>query len=261
MIRRLAELPGPALAERLGPGSIVVQPIGAIEHHGPHLPLACDAIIAEAVAEAAVERAASAGVDAWLLPTISIGKSDEHAWAAGTVWLEPETLLEVVDAVGRMVASTPARRLLFVNGHGGNAALLEVACRRIRREHRIATFVSATGVQHAGTGRDGEPDEFGYGVHAGHSETSVMLHLRPELVHLEAARRAVPEHLAGFARIGFRGTPVSFGWLSDDFGPDGVIGDPTGATAEFGRRYVDAAVTGLVASFGEIARFSPRPEA
>ena len=85
-----------------------------------------------------------------------------------------------------------------------------------------------------------------------------MLHLRPDLVRLELGERSVPEHLASFARVGF-GKEVSFGWLSDDFGTDGTLGDPTGATAERGKREYEAMVAAAAASLTEVAAFEPRP--
>ena len=96
------------------------------------------------------------------------------------------------------------------------------------------------------------------GIHAGIEETSVMLHLRPDLVPLELGKRSVPEHLASFERVGF-GKPVSFGWLSDDFGTDGTLGDPTGATAEHGKQKYEAMIATAAQSLAEIARFDPRP--
>ena len=84
-----------------------------------------------------------------------------------------------------------------------------------------------------------------------------MLHLRPDLVRLELGVRSVPEHLAGYERVGF-GKPVSFAWLSDDFGTDGTIGDPTGATAEHGKQRYEAMVEAAASSLREIARFDPR---
>jgi creatinine amidohydrolase len=95
------------------------------------------------------------------------------------------------------------------------------------------------------------------GIHGGHSETSLMLHLRPELVHLELAGCRVPEGLREFDLIGF-GKPVSFGWTSDDFGPDGYIGDPTGATAEHGKLLFELAVARLAAVIVEASRFTTR---
>ncbi|MBC7725370.1 MAG: creatininase family protein [Burkholderiaceae bacterium] len=256
--RLLAELSGPAVASRLTADSIVVLPTGAIEHHGAHLPLATDALIAEAVATAAVRRAADAGLDVWLLPTLSFTKSDEHHWAPGTMWLGYEAMMATLVDLGRSVAATPARTLVFLNGHGGNTAMLNVANRELRRRFGLQTFTMGAGHVRAGTGQDGEPDELGMGIHAGYGETSLLLHLRPDLVDMGLAERNVPEHLAQFSRIGFNGFPVSFGWTSDDFGPSGVVGDPTGSTARAGAEFFETSVVNAVASLEEISRFTPR---
>lgn len=255
----LADLPGSRVRDTLSDATVLVQPIGAIEHHGPHLPLRTDALVAEAVATAGVERAVAAGLDVWLLPTLSVGKSDEHAWAPGTLWLSADTLLAVLRDLGRSVVATGARKLVFVNGHGGNAALLQVANRELRRLFGLQTFTMPAGLQHAGRGVDGEPDERGFGIHAGWAETSVVLHLAPDLVDPAAFARNVPDGLADFALLGFNARPVTFGWLSDDFGPTGVIGDPTGASAAAGARMVEEATAFVAAALGEVARFPLLP--
>jgi len=103
------------------------------------------------------------------------------------------------------------------------------------------------------------PDERGFGIHGGHGETSLILHLRPDLVDMTLADRWVPDHMANLEYIKFNGGPVSFGWLSNDFGPSGVIGDATGATAEHGRTIFDRAVANGVASLTEIAGFRHEP--
>jgi len=256
MSRLLAELSGPATARVLRADSVLVVPTGAMEHHGPHLPLITDALIAECVATAAVERGAAAGLDVWQLPTLTYTKSDEHSWASGTMWLSARTLMDTLVDIGRSVATTPARRLVFLNGHGGNTALLGVALREIRRLHGLLTFSMPAGMQIAGAGGSGEPDEHGLGIHAGYAETSLVLHLRPDLVDMTQARRTVPEHIAAMTHLGFNGTTAQFGWLSNDFGPDGVIGDPTGATAAAGSVLFDASVARAVDVLTEIAAFS-----
>lgn len=259
MTRLLAELPGPRVRQALDEGSILVLPVGAVEHHGPHLPLVTDALVAEAVAAAAVDRAAGAGLDVWRLPTLTVTKSDEHDWAPGTLWLSADTLLAVLRDLGRSVAATGAKKLVLLNGHGGNAALLQVANRELRRLFGLQPFTMPTGTQRDGDGRDGRPDELGFGIHGGWSETALMLHLAPRLVDASAFARSVPEHLAGFELLGFNGRPVSFGWLSDDFDPSGVIGDPTGATAEAGAGLFEEGVGFAVAALTEIDRFPLHP--
>ena len=250
--RRLAELRAPQLADALSDRSVLVQPLGAIEQHGPHLPYNTDALIAERVAAATVD-AVAGEVDVWLLPTLAYTKSNEHAWSPGTIWLSATTLLAVLDDIGRCVAATPARKLVFLNSHGGNSALVGVANRELRLHHGLLTFLAHPGVppDQGGTSAEGE---LGMGIHGGTDETSLMLHLAPELVDTAAATRNVPEALAGNRYVRFGG-PVGFGWLSSDFGPAGHIGDPTAADAGRGRELFDGAVRAFGEALTEIDRF------
>lgn len=257
--RKLAELAGSAVASTLTADSVIILPTGAIEHHGPHLPLVTDALLAEAMATAAVEQGVAEGLDLWLLPTLTYTKSDEHHWAPGTMWLNYDTLMSTLVDLGRSVAATPAKKLVFMNGHGGNSALLQVANRELRRRFGLVTFAMPAGLQTAGTGGADGANELGQGIHAGHGETSLVLHVRPDLVDMSLAERHVPEHLAQLEYIGINRKPVSFGWLSNDFGPTGVVGDPTQASAEAGRAIFEASVAGSVAALHEIAAFRHLP--
>jgi len=250
--RRLSELRASDLLDHLTEESILVLPLGAIEQHGPHLPFNTDLEIARACAEAVVEQVGDEH-DLWLLEPLAFTKSNEHAGTPGTFWLGPETLLRVLDDIGRSMSATPAKKLAFLNGHGGNSSLINVACRELRLHHGLETFLLHPNVPPDQGGPSTE-EELGFGIHGGVGETSMMLHLRPELVRMDLASRNVPEHLADNDHVKFGGT-VSFGWLANDFGPDGHIGDPTGATPERGKQSFDAAVSRLSAAFGEIANF------
>ena len=249
---RWENLKGPEITTAIGPESIVLWPIGAVEQHGPHLPLAVDHVIAEEVANG-VAAAAPPELDLWLLPTLSVSKSNEHAWSPGTLWLSATTLLAVVADTARSVATTAAERLVFLNAHGGNSSLLNVACREIRLQHGLRTFLTHPSLP-ADQGGGSAESEMGMGIHGGHDETSVMLHLRPDLVDMSKATRQVPEELDSNRYVRFGGS-VTFGWLSNDFGPDGHIGDPTGATADHGRVLYESAVSAIVAQLHEIAAF------
>ncbi len=242
----------PELERLVGDRSILVQPLGAIEQHGPHLPFNTDLLIAERVTEAAVARV-GAELDVWLLPPLAYTKSNEHAWSAGTIWLSATTLLAVLDDIGRCVAMTPARRLVFMNGHGGNSALVGVANRELRLNHGLMTFLAHPGVP-PDQGGASPADESGMGIHGGTDETSLMLHLAPDLVDMSLATRNVPEELTSNRHVRFGGT-VGFGWLSNDFGPGGHIGDPTSATARRGAELFEAAVTAFCEALAEIATF------
>jgi creatinine amidohydrolase len=254
MTRELIELTGPVLASTLTADSVVVLPTGAIEHHGPHLPLATDWLMADMISKAIVDEAAAQGQDVWRLPALAYTKSDEHHWAPGTMWLNAETLFDTVVDIGRSLANTPARTIVFYNGHGGNIALLQVALRELRRRFGLRTFLMGTGM----AGGDGEngPDEQGFGVHGGHSETSMIMHLRPDLVDASKVDRWIPSNMTELRYVKFNGGPVHFGWLSDDFGPEGVVGDASAANASWGAELYDTAIRNGVAQLAEIARFS-----
>lgn len=250
--RRLEDLAAPAVSAAVTVGSTLILPIGAVEQHGPHLPLSVDHVIAHETATAVVERVGEE-LDLWLLPTLAVSKSNEHAWSPGTLWLSAETMLAVLDDLGRSVAGTGAQRLVFLNGHGGNSSLLNVACRDLRLEHGLKTFLVHPFVPPDQGGRSPE-GELEMGIHGGHDETSVMLHLRPDLVDMTRATRRIPDALADNEFVRFGGS-VSFGWLSDDFGPDGHIGDPTTATAEDGALIFAAIVDLVCRQMSEITRF------
>ncbi len=251
MRRHLAELRLPDLG-RLSESSILIQPVGAIEQHGPHLPFDTDLVIPSRTAEALVERVGD-DLDLWMLPPMAYSKSNEHSWAPGTVWLSARTLLAVLDDIGRSVAGLPAKKLVFLNGHGGNSALLNVACRDILLEHGLQTFLMHPMLP-PDQGGASAPTELGMGIHGGHDETSLMLHLAPDSVAPSLPPAVIPEHLADNRYVRFGG-PVSFGWRSDDFSHEGHIGDPSGASARDGAALFEAIVGHLSAALEEVARF------
>ncbi len=253
---RLEELTGPAAAAALGDNATVLVPIGAIEQHGPHLPLSVDWIIADEVAKAVIDQV-GAEAPVWLLPTLPFSKSNEHAWSAGTIWLSQSTMMSVLDDIGRCVAASGAKRIVFLNGHGGNSTLLNVACRELRLAHGLLTFLVHPFVPPAYAPPD--PDamnsaELGMGIHGGFDETSVMLHLQPDVVDMTKAVRNVPEWMTEREHVKFGGS-VQFGWLSNDFGTDGHIGDPTGATAERGAQLFEESVSFIIDQLRDIVDF------
>lgn len=250
--RRYEDLTGPEIKERITASSILLLPVGATEQHGPHLPLSVDAVIAHETATAVVA-ACGEELDVWQLPTLAISKSNEHAWSPGTLYLSPDTLLALLRDIGRSVASTPVKRLVLLNGHGGNTTHLGTALRELRLEFGLQTFLMHPSLPPAYGGSSTE-EELGMGIHGGRNETSVFMHLRPDQVDLSKAGRKVPEALAENKHVKFGGS-VSFGWLSNDFDAEGYIGDPTGANAELGKQLFENAVATLVEAMAEIKTF------
>lgn len=235
--------------------ALVVQPIGAVEQHGPHLPVMTDAYVAERIAALAAD---VAGTGVWLLPPLHYGKSTEHLGWAGTMSLSSETLLAVLRDVGRSVAASGFTRLAFVNGHGGNPALLDVAARDIRTETGLLVFPVTTG-------RLGVPPGIGlpdaeFSIHGGHVETSVMLHLAPDAVRMDravAGGTQLPALYPAGGELSLEGA-LPTAWVSDDLTTNGVIGDPRSATAEIGKEIVGHWTGRLATAYRQMTEFAFR---
>lgn len=241
--RVLGELTFQDAARSLRETSILCLPLGAIEQHGPHLPLNTDGIIAEALTGRLLERWGDK-FDLWQLPTLSIGLSREHDWAAGTLSLSITGFVAYLrDLAGTIVRSLPARNLAIINGHGGNRGILENLLHELRGDFGLNAVV----LHPFDLGRGEAAD--GIDVHGGLNETSVMLALAPDRVRRDHIVKAgPPDPQAVQALIVERGT--TWGWRSDDsrLARDGIIGDASGASVQRGVALLD----GMVAAAGNI---------
>jgi creatinine amidohydrolase len=161
----------------------VIVPVGAIEQHGPHLPLAVDTLICAAVADAV---SALTGVP--VVPPVSYGVSGSHGDFPGTVALQPETLIAAVTDLLDSLHASGVRQFVLLNGHIWNSGALDVVAEKLRLRHTDAR-VRALGyvTMYPGAEVDGHVTYGRALMHANYFETSVMLHLHPELVHMERA--------------------------------------------------------------------------
>jgi creatinine amidohydrolase len=212
--------------------AILLVPTGSFEQHGPHLPLHTDTTIAIAVADGV---ARALGPDVVVGPPIAYGSSGEHQSFAGTVSLGTDALrLAVVELVRS--ASTWARRTILVNAHGGNLTALRLAVELVRSEGRDAAWVAC-----AAPAGD---------AHAGHVETSLMLHLAPHTVDLSRAVVGNGEPLRDLM-------PALVATGVGAVSPTGVLGDPRRATAEAGALLLQSMIDDVV---GRIRDGRPGPD-
>ena len=192
-----------------------------------------------------------AEVRAFGLPPISYGKSDEHLHFPGTFTLNGGTLLATLTELGESVYRSGFRKLVLANGHGGQPQVLEMAARELRLRHGDFVIVPI-GVWRVPnvSGKFISEQERRQSMHAGHSETAMMLALAPETVHMERAAPAFPPVFPSKI-LSPDGRPAC-AWVARDFGPTGVIGDPTGATREQGEAILDSLATSWVQALTEL---------
>jgi creatinine amidohydrolase len=240
--RILGELTFQDAARAIKETSILCLPIGAIEQHGPHLPLNTDVIVAEGLTGRLLARWGEQ-YDLWQLPTLSIGLSREHDWAAGTLSLSIHGFAAYLrDLAATIMRSLPARNLAIVNGHGGNRGILENLLHELRGDFGLNAVVL-----HPFDLAGADPGMVD--VHGARGETSVMLALAPDAVRRDrVGKGGPPDPKAVEALIVDRG--ATWGWRSDDtrLARDGIVGDPSGATLEFGTALLDR----MVAASGPI---------
>jgi len=153
--------------------TIAILPTAAIEQHGPHLPVGTDTLIAEGML-ARFRQDCPEDLDVRILPVQSVGKSNEHLWAAGTVTLTAATALQAWTEIGLSVARAGLKKLVIVNSHGGNLDLISI----LTRELRVQAGMRAVKCQWSGFGTpEGmySDHEKAFGIHGGDVETSLML--------------------------------------------------------------------------------------
>lgn len=229
---------------------IAVLPVAAIEQHGPHLPIYTDTCIAEGLIRRSIELLPD-DLPVTFLPVQAIGKSNEHISSPGTITASWETTTRLWLEIGDSVHRAGLGKLIVMNSHGGNVPMVDIVARELRVRHGM--LVVATAWSRFGH----PPDLFGpeeglYGIHGGDLETSIMLHLRPDLVHMDRARnfRSNQEDFATrFDRLRAHG-PIQFGWKAEDLNPEGAVGNAAAASAEKGK----AVVEHQAQAFVELAR-------
>ncbi|QBF30689.1 creatininase family protein [Thalassococcus sp. S3] len=221
--------------------TIAILPTAAIEQHGPHLPVGTDAMIAQGMLSELREQLPD-DLDVRILPIQSIGKSNEHLWAGGTLTLSAATALAAWTEIGLSVARAGLRKIVIVNSHGGNLDLISV----LSRELRVQADMLAIKCQWGSFGYPPEmfsERELTFGIHGGDIETSLMLAFQPHTVDMaQAADFPSTAETTEISPIG----PISHGWIASDLNPAGTVGEAHLATAEKGRLTAEHQVRGLI---------------
>lgn len=237
----LADYTWPEVEELIAKGvTTLLLMLGATEQHGPHLPLATDTLIAEALAQAVAARLGHT----LIAPIVPLGASDEHLAFAGTLSLSKQTLAALIADVARSATTHGFTRLLVFSSHGGNYDAVGAGVAQARAAAQTLAVLAVTELDAAL--RMSEATKLAEvplavaGLHAGEYETSQILHLRPDLARMERAEAGYSGDMHAVVprlmQAGLR--PVT---------PNGVLGDPTPALAERGARYIELQAQALAA--------------
>jgi creatinine amidohydrolase len=235
--------------------TLLVLPTAAIEQHGHHLPLATDTLINNLLLGHALRKLPQE-LPVYALPPVHYGKSNEHIGFPGTLSVSASTFMAVLRDLGASVSKAGFRKLVLYNTHGGNTSLIDVMSRDLRAEFGLRTFAlhGSGGIAFEGL----DPQEKAYGFHAGEVETSFLLASVPELVDRSAYTTNYIADISKPELLRPENAPATFGWLTRDIAPSGVMGDPRPATAEKGERWIEQAGTHLAAALLAMYRYTDR---
>lgn len=253
-----ADLTAPEFAALDRTQAVAILPIGAIEQHGPHLALSVDRDLTMAVLTRALPLINPA-LTVLALPVQAIGKSTEHQAWPGTLSLSADTLLRVLQDLAASVRRAGIPRLMFLNGHGGNRALLDLACRDLRADLDLITAHVAWD-DLADAERVVGAAEAQHGLHAGDVETSAMLAAHPDKVRKDRAEDFGSAHLKWLQAhpdLGLGAAALRPGWLMGDLNPKGAVGNAAAATEDKGNRLLTDAAHSLARLVADFARFTP----
>jgi creatinine amidohydrolase len=259
---RYDELTWHEIREAVTQQPVVLLPFGAVEDHGPHLPLATDNVIVEAIC---LESARRVPGEMLVMAPLAYGYDDHHMDFPGTISVAVQSLLACVTDVTISAARHGFTHILIVNGHGSNAAIADLAARRVVLETGIVcgsmspnaaidpTLAEPTLSQMRRSG----PGGIG---HAGEYETAMMLHLRPDLVQMDRAVREIGQlKLEHFSWDHSEPSVLSWQDWWSRMSESGVCGDPTVATAEFGHALFETTVANFVRFVREFRTIPVRP--
>jgi creatinine amidohydrolase len=255
---RLEELSWPEAQAAIQAGAMAVIPVGSLEQHGRHLAVSTDNVLGDAIAEAAVRTASDQGLKILLCPPLHYGYTMHNMDFPGTMTLRTETLLAVgVDLVTSLVHHG-CRKIVLLNSHGSNWSILDLVSRDVMNRHPEVLVAAVFPIKMAAAELEKlrEARETGGMSHGCELETSLVLHLRPELVDMDQAVRDISQPESRFYwRDILRGSRgVALADLTRHASRTGLVGDPTVATAEKGRRFFEIIVAACVDFLTEFAQ-------
>jgi creatinine amidohydrolase len=248
---RYEEFTWPEIRDAVAQQRVAVLPVGTVEQHGPHLPLVTDVLTATEMSRMAVERIRHEAV---LMPSVYYSFNEHHLDFPGTIAVKGETIINYVTDIGLSLAHHGFRKILLVNGHGSNVPFLDIAARNItNKTEAICAMASWWSLIPRDLLTKLRESEFPGGMaHGCELETSVLLHIRGDLVQIDKAEKDISFQPTEFFYWDLQSpSPIFFQEWFSRYSRTGTVGDPTKASAEKGRIFVEAVVERMVALIRE----------
>lgn len=243
--RQIDELPDKAWAP-------VIIATGAIEQHGPHLPVAVDSLLAQIWLHRALPKL-PADVSCYVAPPVTVGKSNEHTGFPGTLFVSKDSLRLLLISIARQVHAWGFRQIAILNTHGGNTAVINYTLREITT---ILGLRCGTLSPHIDLGLP--PQETNFGYHANTAETAWLLAGAPQYVDMTVAACEYAGRIEDPGELRPERAPATMAWITSDLSKSGIMGDALAATAADGELWLDRVSTGFAATIAEVARSGKR---
>jgi creatinine amidohydrolase len=228
----------------------VILQVGAIEQHGPHLPVAVDSLLGQIWLTLSLPLLPT-DVPCYVAPPITIGKSNEHLGFPGTLFISKDTLRELLMSMAMQLHRWGFRHIAVLNSHGGNVAVINYTMDELRADPglRVSILRGAFDLNLP-------PQEATYGFHANEAETSWLLAAAPELVDMKQAVCEYPARVEDPGELRPEFAPATFAWITKDLSRSGIMGDAPAATAEKGRAWLKGGAERYARAITDAARLA-----
>jgi creatinine amidohydrolase len=241
--------------------TIAVLPVAATEQHGPHLPVSVDTVLVDAMVAASLPHLAT-DLPVLILPTQAVGLSPEHAAFPGTLTLKNETVIRLWTDIAESIAASGICKLVIFNSHGGNVSVMDLVARDLRARLGMLVYgvswfnLPLPDAQCGDAHALFTAEEHRFGIHGGDIETSMMLALDAAHVDMTQAQNFASSAQTRATQFGILGNGKSakLAWQTQDYNPQGAVGNAANATAAKGRVLVAAVGRSLAGLLAEIDR-------
>ena len=221
---------------------------GAIEQHGPHLPVAVDSFLGQVWLDRTLPLL-PADVNCYVAPPITIGKSNEHTGFPGTLFVSKDTLRSLLHCIARQVHAWGFKQLAILNTHGGNSAVTAYTLREISAKYGLRCGTLAP---KADLGLPAQENNFGY--HANTAETALLLSNAPGTVDMSVAVCEYSGRIDDPGELRAERAPATMAWITSDLSKSGIMGDAPAGTPERGVKWTDLTAAAYAASMTDVAR-------